>query len=103
MPSATPAGRANSDARTVRGAWHVACVRMGRRCTRSAACAFHAPMPSTALTPAGKADLAYQAIRRAVMEQGIVPGTKLPEEVVGAQFGISRTLVRAVLARLAAE
>jgi DNA-binding GntR family transcriptional regulator len=58
---------------------------------------------STALTPARKADLAYQAIRRAIIEQALGPGTKLPEDLIGAQFGVSRTLVRTVLGRLASE
>jgi DNA-binding GntR family transcriptional regulator len=57
----------------------------------------------TALTPARKADLAYQAIRRAIIEQALGPGTKLPEDQIGAQFGVSRTLVRTVLGRLASE
>jgi len=58
---------------------------------------------STALTPAQKAELAYKAIRRAILEQALVPGTKLPEDQLGAQFGVSRTLTRAVLGRLASE
>ena len=59
-------------------------------------------MPA-ALTPAQKAELAYQAIRRAIIEQALGPGTKLPEDQLGAQFGVSRTLVRTVLGRLASE
>jgi DNA-binding GntR family transcriptional regulator len=58
---------------------------------------------STALTPAQKAELAYKAIRRAILEQALIPGTKLPEDQLGAQFGVSRTLTRAVLGRLASE
>lgn len=57
----------------------------------------------TAPTPAQKAELAYKAIRRAILEQALVPGTKLPEDQLGAQFGVSRTLTRAVLGRLAVE
>ena len=37
------------------------------------------------------------------MEQGLTPGAKLPEDSIGEQFGVSRTIVRHVLARLAAE
>lgn len=37
------------------------------------------------------------------MEQGLTPGAKLPEDAIGEQFGVSRTIVRHVLARLAAE
>lgn len=57
----------------------------------------------TALTPASKADLAYRAIRRAIIEQALGLGTKLPEDQIGTQFGVSRTLVRTVLDRLASE
>jgi DNA-binding GntR family transcriptional regulator len=56
-----------------------------------------------ARTPAQKADLAYKSIRRAIMEQALLPGTRLPEDQLGAQFGVSRTLIRAVLGRLSAE
>lgn len=50
-----------------------------------------------------RAHAAYQAIRQAIIEQALKPGTKLPEDEVGAHFGVSRTLVRATLARLQAE
>jgi DNA-binding GntR family transcriptional regulator len=49
------------------------------------------------------AEIAYEALRRAIIERAIEPGTKLPEDDLAAQFGISRTPVRAVLARLQAE
>jgi len=49
------------------------------------------------------ADIAYEALRRAIIEQALPPGTKLREDELAAQFGISRTPVRAVLARLQAE
>jgi DNA-binding GntR family transcriptional regulator len=57
----------------------------------------------SAARPAEKAELAYAAIRRAIIEQALVPGTKLPEDQLGLQFGVSRTLVRTVLGRLASE
>lgn len=50
-----------------------------------------------------KSEVVYQAIRRAIIEQAIAPGTKLPEDPLGQQFQVSRTLVRAALARLASE
>jgi DNA-binding GntR family transcriptional regulator len=50
-----------------------------------------------------KADAAYLAMRQAIMEQALTPGTKLPEDSLAEQFGISRTLVRAALSRLGAE
>jgi DNA-binding GntR family transcriptional regulator len=50
-----------------------------------------------------RADTAYQALRRAIIEQALAPGTKLPEDEIGTHFGMSRTLVRATLARLQTE
>ncbi len=50
-----------------------------------------------------KSDIAYLAIRRAIIEQALTPGTKLPEDRLGAEFKVSRTLIRAALARLASE
>lgn len=50
-----------------------------------------------------KADLAYLAVRRAIIEQALTPGTKLPEDRLAEQFGVSRTLVRSALAQLASE
>jgi DNA-binding GntR family transcriptional regulator len=53
-------------------------------------------MPSTAAK-------AYEALRRAIIEQALTPGTRLPEDELAAQFGVSRTPIRAVLARLQSE
>jgi DNA-binding GntR family transcriptional regulator len=50
-----------------------------------------------------KADQAYNAIRRAIIEHALAPGTKLPEDSLGTHFGMSRTLIRAALARLVSE
>ena len=50
-----------------------------------------------------RADLACQALRQAIIEQALPPGTKLPEDELGARFGMSRTLVRAALAQLQSE
>jgi DNA-binding GntR family transcriptional regulator len=50
-----------------------------------------------------RADTAYQALRRAIIEHALAPGTKLPEDEIGSHFGMSRTLVRATLARLQSE
>jgi DNA-binding GntR family transcriptional regulator len=50
-----------------------------------------------------RSEAAYQALRRAIIEQALSPGTKLPEDEIGAHFGMSRTLVRATLARLHSE
>lgn len=45
----------------------------------------------------------YRSLRQAIIEQAIAPGTKLPEDTVGESFGVSRTVVRSVLARLTVE
>ena len=50
-----------------------------------------------------RVDVACQALRQAIIEQALPPGTKLPEDELGAQFGMSRTLVRAALAHLQSE
>ncbi len=46
---------------------------------------------------------ACQALRRAISEQALPPGTKVPEDELCARFGMSRTLVRAALAQLQSE
>lgn len=50
-----------------------------------------------------RVDVAHKALRQAIIEQALLPGTKLPEDELGRHFGMSRTLVRAVLARLQAQ
>ena len=50
-----------------------------------------------------RAETVYRGLRRAIIEQALSPATKLPEDLVGKRFGVSRTVVRAALARLAAE
>jgi DNA-binding GntR family transcriptional regulator len=45
----------------------------------------------------------YQALRRAIIEQALAPGAKLPEDAIGERFGASRTIVRNALSQLAAE
>lgn len=45
----------------------------------------------------------YRALRRAIIEQAVQPGQKLPEDSIGRQFGVSRTLVREAIGRLAIE
>jgi DNA-binding GntR family transcriptional regulator len=50
-----------------------------------------------------RADLAYQVLRQAIIEQALTPGSKLPEDDLGRHFGMSRTLARATLARLHTE
>lgn len=50
-----------------------------------------------------RVDTAYRALRQAIIEQALLPGTKLPEDELGRHFGMSRTLVRTVLTRLQAQ
>jgi DNA-binding GntR family transcriptional regulator len=50
-----------------------------------------------------RVDVARKALRQAIIEQALPPGTKLPEDELGARFGMSRTLVRAALAQLQSE
>src|SRR5918995_1739222 len=59
-------------------------------------------MSDTGPTPE-RASTLYAGLRRAIIEQALMPGTKLPEDAIGESFGVSRTLVRSALTRLAAE
>jgi DNA-binding GntR family transcriptional regulator len=43
------------------------------------------------------------ALRQAIIEQALKPGTKLPEDTLGERFGVGRTIARQALAQLAAE
>lgn len=45
----------------------------------------------------------YRALRHAIIEKALEPGAKLPEDAIGEQFGVSRTIVRNALTQLAAE
>src|SRR5215217_8579939 len=53
--------------------------------------------------PSPRIEIAHEALKQAILERALQPGTKLPEDEIGAHFAMSRTLVRAVLARLQAE
>jgi DNA-binding GntR family transcriptional regulator len=44
-----------------------------------------------------------EALRRAIIEQALKPGMKLPEDTLGERFGVSRTIARQALAQLVAE
>jgi DNA-binding GntR family transcriptional regulator len=50
-----------------------------------------------------RSESVYHGLRRAIIEQALLPGDKLTEDVIGERFGVSRTIVRAALARLSAE
>jgi DNA-binding GntR family transcriptional regulator len=45
----------------------------------------------------------HLALRRAIIEQALEPGAKLPEDAIGEQFHVSRTIARRALELLAAE
>lgn len=53
--------------------------------------------------PSKRSDLVYTVLRQAVIEQALTPGTKLLEDELGSHFGVSRTIVRAALQRLAGD
>jgi DNA-binding GntR family transcriptional regulator len=50
-----------------------------------------------------RAEVIAAALRRAIIEQALEPGAKLPEDMVGESFGVSRTIARRALELLAAE
>ncbi|MEO5805329.1 GntR family transcriptional regulator [Devosia sp.] len=53
--------------------------------------------------PSPRIEIAHEALKQAILERALQPGTRLPEDEIGAHFSMSRTLVRAVLARLQSE
>ena len=53
--------------------------------------------------PSDKVGLICRALRRAIIEQALEPGAKLPEDSLGERFGVSRTIARYALGQLAAE
>ena len=50
-----------------------------------------------------KVGVICRALRRAIIEQALEPGAKLPEDLLGERFGVSRTIARHALGQLAAE
>ncbi|MGE0240488.1 MAG: GntR family transcriptional regulator [Parvibaculaceae bacterium] len=62
-----------------------------------------APKGKRASRAGNLADHVYTSLRRAIIEQALKPGTKLPEDSVGTSFGVSRTVVRSAIVRLVAE
>ena len=50
-----------------------------------------------------KVGVICRALRRAIIEQALEPGAKLPEDSLGERFGVSRTIARHALGQLAAE
>ncbi len=50
-----------------------------------------------------KSDAVYHALKRAILDQALAAGAKLPEDSIGERLGVSRTIVRQALARLNGE
>ena len=50
-----------------------------------------------------RAEVIHAALRRAIIEQALEPGARLPEDMLGETFGVSRTIARRALELLAAE
>jgi len=51
----------------------------------------------------GRSQAVHRALKRAILEQALPPGSKLPEDSIGERLGVSRTLVREALVRLSEE
>ena len=60
-------------------------------------------MLETLVDEGSLADLAYEAIRRAILRCDLAPGQYVTEAQLSAQFGAGRAAVRAALARLGHE
>ncbi|CZT36970.1 GntR family transcriptional regulator [Rhizobium sp. 9140] len=54
-------------------------------------------------TQQSRSDAIYASLRRAILEQALKPGVKLPEDSIGDTFGVSRTSARNALLRLSAD
>src|SRR6201988_2505118 len=62
-----------------------------------------APESAKPLKSSDKVGTICRALRRAIMEQALEPGAKLPEDALGERFGVSRTIARYALGQLASE
>lgn len=58
---------------------------------------------NTSIKERDKVGVICRALRRAIIEQALAPGAKLPEDSLGDRFGVSRTIARQALGQLAAE
>lgn len=54
-------------------------------------------------TAGGRAQAVHRTLKRAILDQALSPGSKLPEDSIGERLGVSRTLVREALVRLSEE
>ncbi len=80
-------------------------ARSGLRVTASESESAAAPGAGRASRLPGSARSAriYAALLDAILDHRLAPGTRLPEDDIGALFGVSRTIVRAALQTLAHE
>ena len=60
-------------------------------------------LPTDKLKRSNQDDQIYIQMFAAILEQKLLPGTKLSEDTLGEIFGVSRTIIRKVLQRLAYE
>ncbi|NTF83830.1 GntR family transcriptional regulator [Agrobacterium rhizogenes] len=60
-------------------------------------------MESSMSTNQTRSDAIYASLRRAILEQALKPGVKLPEDSIGDTFGVSRTSARNALVRLVSD
>lgn len=61
-------------------------------------------MNANTLSPSQGRDIdIYEQVFDAILEQRLIPGTRLSEDKLGHLFGVSRTIIRTVLQRLAYE
>ncbi|CAN7264666.1 GntR family transcriptional regulator [Rhizobium sp. LjRoot30] len=61
------------------------------------------PRDKTKKSTVSKSDAVYRTLKRAILDQALAAGTKLPEDSIGERLGVSRTIVRQALARLNGE
>lgn len=61
------------------------------------------PLSRRPKPPGTRTEKLHVALRQAILEQRLQPGTRLPEDAIGESFGTSRTIAREALGRLAVE
>lgn len=59
--------------------------------------------PRPTAPPRTRTEKVHHALRSAIIEQRLAPGSRLPEDAIGDSFGTSRTIAREALGRLAVE
>ena len=64
---------------------------------------FDLPRPARLDNRANLSEDVYQLIKQKLLSQEVEPGTKLKEEVLGGQLGVSRTPVREAISKLEGE